>query len=110
MLPFKLVYNKGYDLNLGEHVFPSQKFHLIAEMLVREGIAVGEGFLTPEFAPDDDILRVHTSEWVHKLKTGMLSASEIMKLEIPFSREAGEACGRGAGGWFLRGGGVVCAR
>jgi acetoin utilization deacetylase AcuC-like enzyme len=103
MLPFKLVYNKGYDLNLGEHVFPSQKFHLIAEMLVREGIAVGEDFLTPEFAPDDDILRVHTSEWVHKLKTGMLSASEIMKLEIPFSREAVEACWLAAGGSILAG-------
>jgi acetoin utilization deacetylase AcuC-like enzyme len=103
MLPFKLVYNKGYDLNLGEHVFPSQKFRLIAEMLVREGIAVGEDFLTSDFAPDDDILRVHTSEWVHKLKTGTLSASEIMKLEIPFSREAVEACWLAAGGSILAG-------
>jgi len=103
MLPFKLVYNKGYDLNLGEHVFPSQKFRLIAEMLVCEGIAGSEDFLTPDFAPDEDILRVHTSEWVHKLKTGTLSASEIMKLEIPFSREAVEACWLAAGGSILAG-------
>ena len=74
MLPFKLVYHKGYDLNLGEHVFPSQKFHLIAETLVRDGIAGQEDFLTPEAAADEDILRVHTVEWVHKLKTGTLSA------------------------------------
>src|SRR5262245_10615445 len=26
MLPFKLVYSDGYDLNLGAHVFPSQKY------------------------------------------------------------------------------------
>ena len=103
MLPFKLVYNKGYDLNLGEHVFPSQKFRLIAETLVREGIAGSEDFLTPDFAPDEDILRVHTAEWVHKLKTGTLSASEIMKLEIPFSREAVEACWLAAGGSILAG-------
>ena len=103
MLPFKLVYNKGYDLNLGEHVFPSQKFRLIAETLVREGIAGSEDFLTPDFAPDEDILGVHTAEWVHKLKTGTLSASEIMKLEIPFSREAVEACWLAAGGSILAG-------
>jgi acetoin utilization deacetylase AcuC-like enzyme len=103
MLPFKLVYHSGYDLNLGEHVFPSQKFHLIAETLLREGIAGSEDFLTPDFAADEDILRVHTSDWVHKLKTGTLSASEIMKLEIPYSREAVEACWLAAGGSVLAG-------
>jgi acetoin utilization deacetylase AcuC-like enzyme len=101
MLPFKLVYHNGYDLNLGEHVYPSQKFHLIAQTLLREGIAGSEDFLTPDFAPDEDILRVHTTEWVHKLKTGTLTASEIMKLEIPFSREAVEACWLAAGGSIL---------
>jgi acetoin utilization deacetylase AcuC-like enzyme len=103
MLPFKLVYNKGYDLNLGEHVFPSQKFHMIAQTLLREGIAGSEDFLTPDFAADEDILRVHTSEWVHKLKTGTLTASEVMKLEIPYSQEAVEACWLAAGGSILAG-------
>jgi acetoin utilization deacetylase AcuC-like enzyme len=103
MLPFKLLYHSGYDLNLGEHVFPSQKFHLIAETLLREGIATGEDFLRPLPAADEDILRVHTAEWVHKLKTGTLSASEIMKLEIPYSREAVEACWLAAGGSILAG-------
>src|SRR5690348_12796821 len=98
MLPFKLVYHKGYDLNLGEHVFPSQKFHLIAETLVREGVAAPGDYLTPQPAGDEDILRVHTEAWVQKLKTGTLSASEIMKLEIPYSREAVEACWLAAGG------------
>jgi acetoin utilization deacetylase AcuC-like enzyme len=103
MLPFKLVYNKGYDLNLGEHVFPSQKFHLIAQTLLREGIAGSEDFLTPDFAADEDILRVHTSEWVHKLRTGTLTASEVMKLEIPYSQEAVEACWLAAGGSIMAG-------
>src|SRR5271168_3453503 len=103
MLPFKLVYHKGYDLNLGEHVFPSQKFHLIAETLLSEGVATGENFLTPTAAADEDVLRVHTVDWVHKLKTGTLTASEIMKLEIPYSREAVEACWLAASGSILAG-------
>jgi acetoin utilization deacetylase AcuC-like enzyme len=103
MLPFKLVYHKGYDLNLGVHVFPSQKFRLIAETLFEEGIGAPGDFLTPGPASDEDILRVHTREWVDKLKTGTLTASEIMKLEIPYSREAVEACWLAAGGSILAG-------
>ncbi len=101
MLPFKLVYHKGYDLNLGEHVFPSQKFRLIAELLLRDGIAAKDDFLTPNPASDEDILRVHTADWVRKLKTGTLTASEQMRLEVPYSPELVEAFWLAAGGTIL---------
>jgi acetoin utilization deacetylase AcuC-like enzyme len=101
MLPFKLVYHKGYDLNLGEHVFPSQKFHLIAELLLHEGIAAKDDFLMPNPATDEDIVRVHTAGWVRKLKTGTLTASEVMRLEVPYSPELVEAFWLAAGGSIL---------
>jgi acetoin utilization deacetylase AcuC-like enzyme len=101
MLPFKLVYHERYDLNLGAHVFPSQKFRLIAEALLAEGIATKPDFLRPEPASDEDILRVHTADWVRKLKTGTLTASEVMKLEVPYSPELVEAVWLAAGGTIL---------
>lgn len=101
MLPFKLVYHERYDLNLGPHVFPSQKFRLIAEQLVRDGIAEPRDFLRPELAKDEDILRVHTEEWVRKLKTGALTASDVMKLEVPYSPALVEAVWLAAGGTIL---------
>jgi acetoin utilization deacetylase AcuC-like enzyme len=101
MLPFKLVYHERYDLNLGPHVFPSQKFRLIYEMLLREGHATEEDFLPPAPASDEDILRVHTREWVQKLKTGTLTASDVMKLEVPYSPELVEAVWLAAGGTIL---------
>jgi acetoin utilization deacetylase AcuC-like enzyme len=103
MLPFKLVYHERYDLNLGPHVFPSQKFRLLHEMLLREGIATPQDFLRPNPASDDDILRVHTPEWMSKLKTGTLSASEVMLLEVPYSPELVEAVWLAAGGTILAG-------
>jgi len=103
MLPFKLVYHDRYDLNLGPHVFPSQKFRLIYEMLLREGLANEEDFLKPEPASDEDILRVHTGEWVRKLKTGTLTASDVMRLEVPYSPELVEAVWLAAGGTILAG-------
>jgi acetoin utilization deacetylase AcuC-like enzyme len=101
MLPFKLVFHERYDLNLGPHVFPSQKFRLIAEMLRHEGIAVEKDFLRPPPATDEDILRVHTADWVRKLKTGTLTASEEMRLEVPYSPEFVEAVWLAAGGTIL---------
>jgi acetoin utilization deacetylase AcuC-like enzyme len=101
MVPFKLVYHERYDLNLGPHVFPSQKFRLIYELLLREGIATAEDFLRPEPASDEEILRVHTPEWVSKLKTGTLTASDVMLLEVPYSKELVEAVWLAAGGTIL---------
>ena len=101
MLPFKIVYHPRYDLNLGAHVFPSQKFRLIAEELKSSGVADSGDFLEPQRANDEDLLRVHTPSWVHKLKTGTLSASEIMKLEVPYSAELVEAVWLAAGGSIL---------
>ena len=69
-----------------------------------ERIAAASDFLEPEPAADVDILRVHTSEWVRKLRTGTLSASEVMKLEVPYSAELVEAV------WLATGGTIVAAQ
>jgi acetoin utilization deacetylase AcuC-like enzyme len=104
MLPFKLVYHDSYDLNLGQHVFPSQKYRLIAEKLLADRIATRDDILRPEMARDADILRVHTAEWVKKLKTGTLTYSDVMKLEVPYSQELVEAF------WFAAGGTIAAAQ
>jgi len=103
MLPFKLVYHERYDLNLGAHVFPSEKFRLIHDKLLNDGIAEPDDFLRPEPASDADIRRVHTEDWVQKLKTGTLTASEQMKLEVPYSPELVHAF------WLAAGGTIVAA-
>ena len=103
MLPFKLVYHPRYDLNLGAHVFPSQKFRLLYELVLREGIAAPGDIVQPDRASDEDLLRVHTPEWVGKLENGTLTASDIMKLEVPYSPELAEAVWLAAGGTILAG-------
>ncbi len=101
MLPFKLIYHQRYDLNLGAHVFPSQKFRLIAETLLKEKIATPQDFLEPKPASDEDLLRVHTPAWVEKLKTGTLTPYEAAKLEVPYSVELRDAVWLAAGGTIL---------
>jgi acetoin utilization deacetylase AcuC-like enzyme len=101
MLPFKLVYHERYDLHLGAHVFPSQKFRLIAEKLVSDGIACKDDYLRPEPATEAQLAGVHTTDWISKLKNGTLTLSEIMKLEVPYSVELVEAFWLAAGGTIL---------
>jgi acetoin utilization deacetylase AcuC-like enzyme len=103
MLPFKLIYSDGYDLNLGQHVFPSRKYRMIHEKLLADGIADADDFLAPTAANDEDILRVHSQEYVRKLKTGSLSYAEILQLEVPYSQELIDACWLAAGGSILAG-------
>ncbi len=104
MLPIKLIYDDGYDLNLGSHVFPSQKYRLVFEKLLNDGTASPQDFLRPSPASDDDILRVHSQDYVYKLKTGSLTRAEVMRMEVPYSTALIDAC------WLAAGGSMLAAR
>jgi len=101
MLPFKLIYSDGYYLPIGQHVFPAEKYRRVRNQLVETSVAGPEDFITPQPASDEDILLVHTPQYVEKLKTGTLSAREELELEIPFSPELVQAFWLAAGGSIL---------
>src|SRR2546423_388536 len=101
MLPFRLVYSSGYYLPIGEHVFPAQKYRMIHDRLLQKHIAAPEDFLEPQPALDEDILLVHTRDYVRKLKSGTLSPLEEMQLEVPYSPELVRAFWLAAGGSIL---------
>ncbi len=101
MLPFKLVYSDDYYLPIGAHVFPAEKYRLVHQRLLDSGVAEPTDFVTPGPASDEDVLRVHTREYVHKLKTGTLSPMEEMQMEVPYSPELVKAFWLAAGGSIL---------
>jgi len=104
MLPFKLIYSDAYYLPIGAHVFPAEKYRRIRDRLLTTGVADATDFLEPRPASDQDILLVHTQEYVQKLKTGTLSPREEMEMEVPYSRELVEAF------WLAAGGSILAAR
>ncbi len=101
MLPFKLVYSDDYYLPIGAHVFPAEKYRLIHKRLLETGTAEPSDFVTPQPASDDDILLVHTREYVQKLKAGTLSPMEELQMEVPYSPELVKAFWLAAGGSIL---------
>jgi acetoin utilization deacetylase AcuC-like enzyme len=104
VLPFKLVFHERYDLNLGEHVFPSKKYQWLRDRFVRTRFADAGDFVAPEPAEDSDILLAHDAEWVAKLRSGTISYQDILRLEIPYSRQMVEAF------WLAAGGSILAAR
>jgi acetoin utilization deacetylase AcuC-like enzyme len=101
MLPFKLVYSDDYYLPIGSHVFPAEKYQRIHARLLESSVADAKDFVSPQPASDEDILLVHTPQYVHKLKTGTLSAREELEMEIPYSPELVRAFWLAAGGSIL---------
>jgi len=101
MLPFKLVYSDDYYLPIGAHVFPAEKYRRIHERLLETGTAESSDFVTPQLASDQDVLLVHTPQYVNKLKTGTLSAREELEMEVPYSPELVRAFWLAAGGSIL---------
>jgi acetoin utilization deacetylase AcuC-like enzyme len=103
-LPFRLVYSENYDLHLGDHVFPSKKFRWLHDRLIRSRFAAPEDFIEPAPATDEDLRLVHDADWVAKLRSGTLSYQDILRLEIPYSRQMVEAF------WLAAGGSMLAAR
>ncbi len=101
MLPFKLIYSDDYFLPIGAHVFPAEKYRRIHDQLLTAKVAEPSDFVTPQVASDEDILLVHTPQYVQKLKTGTLSPREVQEMEIPYSSELVHAFWLAAGGSIL---------
>src|SRR5260221_5930053 len=101
MLPFKLIYSDDYFLPIGAHVFPAEKYSRVHDQLIRDGVAELPDFVDPQPASDQDILLVHTPQYVEKLKTGTLSPREEQEMEIPYSPELVRAFWLAAGGSIL---------
>ena len=99
----KFIYSDEYDLNLGDHVFPSIKYRLIKEKLLKDGVAKPDEIVAPAAASVDDIALVHGREYIRRLQTGGLSHQEILRMEIPYSPELVRAVWLSAGGSILAG-------
>ncbi len=100
-MTFKIIYHPDYDLNLGDHVFPSVKYRLIRERLLRDGIAAPADFLKPELIADEDLYLVHGREWVRRVKNNALTDYDVLRLEIPVSPEMIRGFLLAAGGSLL---------
>lgn len=67
------------------HRFPMLKYELIPQQLIYEGVIGQEALFSPGTCPDDVVLLTHTAEYLQKLKSQTLTASEQRRIGFPQS-------------------------
>jgi acetoin utilization deacetylase AcuC-like enzyme len=80
------------------HRFPIEKYALLRQRVVSEGIVAEDHLHEPERAARDDLLLVHTAEYVDRFTHGQLSRDEVRRLGFPWSEALVERSYRSAGG------------
>ena len=82
----QVFYTPRYYADIGDnHVFPIRKFELVRNQLLAEGTLKPEELVEPLPAPIEDVLLVHTGDYVSRLCSGDLTAKEIRRLGLPWS-------------------------
>ncbi|MFY0686280.1 MAG: histone deacetylase [Cyclobacteriaceae bacterium] len=82
----KVAWSKSYchPLPTG-HRFPMEKYDLISEQLIHEGILTQDNFFAPQNVDDLPIIAVHDEVYLKRLKQLELDKSEIRKTGFPLS-------------------------
>jgi acetoin utilization deacetylase AcuC-like enzyme len=63
------------------------KYRLVPERLVAEGTLTEDELIEPEAATVDDVLRVHTQEYVQAFLNGTLERKAMLRIGLPWSLE-----------------------
>ena len=80
------------------HRFPIEKYIMLRDRVVQEGIVAPEHVHDPEPSSREDLLLVHTTDYVDRFTEGQLSADEIRRIGFPWSPALVERSYRAAGG------------
>ncbi|HZT58892.1 MAG TPA: histone deacetylase [Pyrinomonadaceae bacterium] len=83
----RVFYTPRYYADIGEgHVFPIRKFELVRDRLLAEGTLSPAEIAEPREAALDDVLLVHTEDYVTRLRAGALTQRELRRLGLPWSK------------------------
>ena len=82
----QVFYTPRYYADIGAgHIFPIRKFELVKDKLLSDGTLSPSEIIEPEPASVDDVLLVHTEDYIYRLRTGTLTSKEIRRLGLPWS-------------------------
>jgi acetoin utilization deacetylase AcuC-like enzyme len=75
-----VVHSARYRIDIGPHVFPTEKYQRIRQRLGIETIE-------PAPAAWEELALVHTAEYLDKIRSGTMTPEDLMQLELPWSAE-----------------------
>jgi acetoin utilization deacetylase AcuC-like enzyme len=82
-----VVYSPRYRIDLGLHVFPTEKYPLVYGQLLARALIQPSDVVEPVAAEWEQLALVHTGEYLARLRDGTMTDDDVAQLEIPYSRE-----------------------
>lgn len=97
------IYHERFDLTWKAHVFPTQKYRLLYERLIAEGIVGANEFLRPQPARRDELLLAHTADYIDELEhiASDPDTEDWMRFEAPLDKRVLTAVLYGTGGTIV---------
>jgi acetoin utilization deacetylase AcuC-like enzyme len=83
----RVIYSARYSIDIGPHVFPTQKYRLVIERLLERGLIAHSDIVEPAPASWEELALVHTAEYLARLRDGTMTPEDVAQLELPWSRE-----------------------
>jgi acetoin utilization deacetylase AcuC-like enzyme len=83
-----VVYSAEYHIDIGTHVFPTRKYHLLSERI--RATEADATLLPSRPATWEQLATVHTGDYLRKLQTGDFTLGELAQLEVPWSPQVVE--------------------
>lgn len=96
----KCVWSSDYEIDIGDHVFPTVKYRLIRDRLLEQEICSESDFISPEKATEEQLLTVHTTEYLQDLAQ-LQKTKRTMYSELPLNHAIVDAYKLAAGGTIL---------
>ena len=93
----RVVYAGAYEIDIGRHVFPTEKFRLVAERLIGDGVITPDDILAPLPLGRAALERVHTADYLDDF-LALRPTWRVQRSELPISAAIRDAYCLAAGG------------
>ncbi len=98
-MPLHAFSSAAYTIPLPPgHRFPIEKYALLRDLVLSEGLVPSDRLHSPERATPDELRLVHTPDYVDRLTQGRLTEAEMRRVGFPWSPEFAERSYRAVGG------------
>ena len=95
------VYSDDYHVDMGDHVFPVEKYRLVHARLMNEGVLRAEDIAAPQPASENDLLLVHEPGYLAHLRRLASFGWGYLTPDTPVSAEILDKSILSAGGTVL---------
>lgn len=69
------------------HRFPMPKYYLLRQAIEESNLLPSEKFVASQIVSDDQILRVHTWDYLNRLMVGQMTEREMRRIGFPWSQD-----------------------